>query len=156
VIARHDLTETLTNETHWRYAQWIDRDLVYAEAHLWVHAREFLDSDTETGIVREGLKHMRAHCEQLKAKHLGYELDDLCWYSTRHLKDLVAQYVANTEHTQADEGLCDVAYGMRVLPAHHRAAILLYHAGYATDAHYEEAIRELQSVLGGPKPKGLT
>lgn len=156
MISRYTLTEQLTDEAHHRYAQWIDRDLIYAEAMIWVHSREILDSDTEAGIVNEGTRHLRGHCERLKAKHLGYEIDDLTWYTTKRLKELVAQHMSGQETTRADEALCDVAWGMRVLDASHRGTIMLYHAGFAHSVSYEEAIRELQAVLGGPKPTGLT
>lgn len=157
-MSRADTLTVLTENVHDKYGRWVSWEVVYAEALIWIETAwaEFLDNGTDTSILRSGTNHLAAFCERLKANVVGYQIEDVAWYSLRELKDLVEQVMAGAPSERMDVAVADVQHGLyHLLDAVHRGSIFLFHAGYMHEAGYLDALRELQTVLGGAKPKGL-
>lgn len=154
---RHDKLSTaalqnlVANRIFDKYAQWVEYDWVWSQVLL------FTQIHRDNQNVEAGVEWISAACEHEKARRVGYDVDDLHFYSIEHLRELVAQVCAGIHSTRLDPAYADAERALyRLVDPSSRADIIGWHAGWHEDEEaLTEALRALQDVLGGKKPKGL-
>ena len=142
-----------------RYYKWFSWPLICAEILLWSDANRHRYVEDTDGLKQiTAMYHgVAAELEKQKAKQIGYEVDDVYFYSLPHLRELVAQVCAGIHSTRLDAAYADVERALyRLVDPSSRAYIIGWHAGWhEDDERLTEALRALQGVLGGKRPKGL-
>lgn len=142
-----------------KYGQWVTFGTIWSEVLLWsgMNRGKYAEDVNPARQTTDMYHHIAAEVERLKAEALGYKVEDLAWYSLGYLRELVAQVCAGQHSTRLDCAYADVERGLyRLVDTSSRATIIGVHAGWLEESEsYEDALRALQEVLGGKKPKGL-
>lgn len=142
-----------------RYWRWISWPLIRSEIQLWSQAYRYRYGSDTDGLkqITDMYHAVAAELEKIKAKQIGYDVDDVHFYSIEHLKELVAQVCAGVHSTRLDPAYADVERGIwQLVPAHVASTLIGYHHQQDVDeGTYTLALAKLQEVLGGQRPKGL-
>ena len=158
-LSQYHIEQEVSARLGARYWRWCSYEFIYSQILLWSQgnrSRYFEDTDGSRQI-RDMYDAVAAECEREKANRCGYETDDVYFYSVPHLKELVAQVCAGQHCTRLNEAYADVSQALyRLVDASSRATIIGVHAGWLEESEsFEDALRALQDVLGGKRPKGL-
>jgi hypothetical protein len=155
-LSRSALEDQVFDAACIRFPQVTER-AIRAEILLWSGMNKHKYPDNPEKQMDAMWDAVSAACQKLKAEICGYEVDDLWFYSTPHLRELVAQVCAGIHSTRLDCAYADVERALyRLLDPSSRADIIGWHAGWHEDEEaLTEALQALQKVLGGQRPKGL-
>lgn len=142
-----------------KYEPWCSYEWLWSAVLLWssTNRHHYTDDPNSGRQVADMYSSISAQAEREKAQRVGYKVEDLAFYSIGYLRELVAQVCAGQHSTRLDCAYADVERGLyRLVDTSSRATIIGVHAGWLEESEsYEDALRALQEVLGGKKPKGL-